>query len=114
MSPSEHDEHEEASLVVGVALPVPEPWGSHLQRLRIGYGEERAAAIPTHITLLPPTPCTAQELEALEAHLLSDTLYASLLKIADAHANLADPRALTPAPRGLADHHRHHYHHMII
>ena len=33
----------------------------------------------------------------LEAHLLSDTLYASLLKIADAHANLADPRALTPA-----------------
>ena len=71
MSPSEHDEHEEASLVVGVALPVPEPWGSHLQRLRIGYGEERAAAIPTHITLLPPTPCTAQELEALEAHLLS-------------------------------------------
>ncbi|ANS80482.1 phosphoesterase superfamily protein [Serinicoccus hydrothermalis] len=70
MSPSEHaDERGQASLVVGVALPVPEPWGSHLQRLRIGYGEERAAAIPTHITLLPPTPITEDDLCSLEEHL---------------------------------------------
>ncbi|WP_151526167.1 2'-5' RNA ligase family protein [Serinicoccus kebangsaanensis] len=58
-----------ASPVVGVALPVPEPWGTHLQRLRIGYGEERAAHIPTHITLLPPTPVSGTELDALEEHL---------------------------------------------
>lgn len=55
--------------VVGVALPVPEPWGTHLQRLRVGYGETRAAHIPTHITLLPPTPVAAAAVSALEEHL---------------------------------------------
>ena len=55
--------------VVGVALPIPEPWGSGIQRLRIGYGETRAADIPTHITLLPPTPLPADELPGLRAHL---------------------------------------------
>lgn len=55
--------------VVGVALPVPEPWGTHLQRLRMGYGEGRAAHIPTHITLLPPTPVSAQGVPPLRDHL---------------------------------------------
>lgn len=55
--------------VVGVALPVPEPWGSHLQRLRVQYGEDRATSIPTHITLLPPTPVQEQVLPALVEHL---------------------------------------------
>lgn len=62
--------HVDASPVVGVALPVPEPWGSHLQRLRVGYGEERARHIPTHITLLPPTPVDAAAVGALQEHLV--------------------------------------------
>lgn len=57
------------TIVAGVALPVPEPWGSHLQRLRMSYGEERARDIPTHVTLLPPTPVTAEDLTALRQHL---------------------------------------------
>ncbi|MFK5584469.1 MULTISPECIES: 2'-5' RNA ligase family protein [unclassified Serinicoccus] len=56
-------------VVVGVALPVPEPWGGHLQRLRTGYGEDHAQHIPTHITLLPPTPVPESVLEALTGHL---------------------------------------------
>lgn len=55
--------------VVGVALPVPEPWGPHLQRLRMSYGEERARHIPTHITLLPPTPVGDRTVEELQEHL---------------------------------------------
>lgn len=58
-----------ATPVVGVALPVPEPWGGFIQRQRLGYGESRAAHIPTHVTLLPPTPVTDQQLEALIEHL---------------------------------------------
>lgn len=57
------------SAVVGVAIPIPDPWGAHLQKLRIGYGEERAAAIPTHITLLPPTPVEPDVVDALAEHL---------------------------------------------
>lgn len=44
--------HVPASPVVGVALPVPEPWGSHLQLLRQDYGEPGAVNIPTHILSL--------------------------------------------------------------
>lgn len=55
--------------VVGVALPVPAPWGEQIQRLRVGYGEQRAQEIPTHITLLPPTPVDPGMVEELRRHL---------------------------------------------
>lgn len=55
--------------VVGVALPIPQPWAEHVQRLRILYGEDRAQHIPTHITLLPPTPLDGDDVTALAAHL---------------------------------------------
>ena len=58
-----------ATPVVGVALPVPEPWGSEVQERRIGYGDVRARHIPTHITLLPPTPLGQECLEPLREHL---------------------------------------------
>jgi len=58
-----------ATRTVGVALPVPDPWGSQIQQARRGYGEERAALIPTHITLLPPTPATEEQIGALYQHL---------------------------------------------
>lgn len=57
------------SVTVGVALPVPEPWGSLVRNARLGYGEDRAAHIPTHVTLLPPTQTTAERLEQLLEHL---------------------------------------------
>ncbi len=55
-------------LTVGVSLPVPEPWGAQLQQARTSYGEARAAHIPTHVTLLPPTAAAASDLEALVEH----------------------------------------------
>lgn len=57
------------TVTVGVALPVPEPWGSLVQEARLGYGEARAAHIPTHVTLLPPTETTTATLEELLVHL---------------------------------------------
>ena len=44
---------------IGVALPIPEPHGSELQAYREFFGDPLAASIPTHITLLPPTPVPA-------------------------------------------------------
>lgn len=56
-------------VVIGVALPVPEPWGELLRRRRLGYGEERARHIPTHITLLPPTRLAREQVPAVRRHL---------------------------------------------
>jgi 2'-5' RNA ligase len=54
---------------VGVAISVPEPWGSMLKDRRAEYGDPLARAIPTHITLMPPTQVTAAQLPAVQAHL---------------------------------------------
>lgn len=59
----------EPSVTAGVAVPVPEPWGAQLQRARIGFGDHRAARIPTHITLLPPTPMPLEAVPDLRDHL---------------------------------------------
>lgn len=58
-----------ADVVIGIALPVPEPWGEHLRRLRVGYGDTRAEHTPTHITLLPPTRTTPDAMEEVRNHL---------------------------------------------
>lgn len=54
---------------MGVALPIPEPWGEQLRQVRLGFGEERAANIPTHVTLLPPTEVAVDRCAELEDHL---------------------------------------------
>ncbi|MGL4175806.1 MAG: 2'-5' RNA ligase family protein [Dermatophilaceae bacterium] len=41
--------------VHGVAVTIPEPWGSELQQARKQFGDPMADAIPPHVTLLPPT-----------------------------------------------------------
>ena len=55
---------------IGVAIPIPDPWGSELQTHREKFGDPLAEAIPTHVTLLPPTVVDADELPRIEAHLL--------------------------------------------
>ncbi|MGH3447622.1 MAG: 2'-5' RNA ligase family protein [Nocardioidaceae bacterium] len=40
---------------IGVAIPIPEPWAGELQAHRASFGDPQAQAIPTHITLVPPT-----------------------------------------------------------
>ncbi|HET8616788.1 MAG TPA: 2'-5' RNA ligase family protein [Actinomycetales bacterium] len=40
---------------VGVAIAVPEPYGSYLRERRASFGDPEAHRIPPHITILPPT-----------------------------------------------------------
>lgn len=54
---------------IGVAIAIPEPWGSELQRLRAEFGDPMAHAIPTHVTVLPPTQVEDALLPTIDAHL---------------------------------------------
>jgi 2'-5' RNA ligase len=54
---------------IGVSLAVPDPWGADLQRYRVSLGDEDAANIPTHITLLPPIDVEDGLLCGIDAHL---------------------------------------------
>jgi 2'-5' RNA ligase len=54
---------------IGVAVAIPEPWATELQDYRTSLGDTMAATIPTHITLVPPTEVSQDELEKIEAHL---------------------------------------------
>jgi len=50
-------------------VAVPEPWGQHLQEYRTALGDETAAGIPTHITLVPPREVATDQMPAVEQHL---------------------------------------------
>jgi 2'-5' RNA ligase len=54
---------------IGVAVPVPDPWGRQLQDYRVALGDAAAAGIPTHITLLPPIDVENDLLPGIEKHL---------------------------------------------
>jgi 2'-5' RNA ligase len=53
----------------GVAIGLPEPCTSELQRWREDLGDPNACGIPPHVTLLPPTCLDEGELAAVEEHL---------------------------------------------
>jgi 2'-5' RNA ligase len=40
---------------IGVAIAIPQPYADELQAYRASFGDPQASAIPTHITLVPPT-----------------------------------------------------------
>ena len=54
---------------IGVSIAVPDPWGAELQGYRVGLGDEDAAGIPTHITLLPPIDVDDMLLPSIHTHL---------------------------------------------
>jgi 2'-5' RNA ligase len=54
---------------IGVAIAVPEPWGSRLQDYRTALGDKSAVGIPTHITLMPPYESHSREVPAIAEHL---------------------------------------------
>lgn len=58
-----------AVALIGVAIAIPEPYGSDLQRERGRFGDPLAGAIPTHVTLLPPTEVDTGDLPKAELHL---------------------------------------------
>lgn len=51
---------------IGVAIPVPEPFGEHLRAKRLSYGDSMAETVPTHVTLVPPTEVGHDDLAAVE------------------------------------------------
>lgn len=54
---------------IGVSIAVPEPYGRLLQERRAAFGDPAAYAIPTHVTLLPPTEVECSELPAFGRYL---------------------------------------------
>jgi 2'-5' RNA ligase len=54
---------------IGVAIAIPEPYGSQLQTMRSSFGDPLADAIPTHVTLLPPTALNPGGLDVVSDHL---------------------------------------------
>jgi 2'-5' RNA ligase len=57
----------------GVAVTIPEPWATTLQRAREDFGDPMAAAIPPHVTLLPPTQIQPTAMDAFLEHLTTVT-----------------------------------------
>ena len=55
--------------IIGVAVPIPEPFGSELRKWRESFHDPMARAIPTHVTLLPPTEVDRSSLPEIEEHL---------------------------------------------
>lgn len=56
-------------VVIGVSIPIPEPYGAELQKWRESFRDPMARAIPTHVTLLPPTEVGRAALAEIEEHL---------------------------------------------
>ncbi|MEV0650421.1 2'-5' RNA ligase family protein [Phytomonospora sp. NPDC050363] len=54
---------------IGVAIAVPEPWGSELRDHRMGTGDPQAAGVPTHVTLLAPVEIADADMPGVEEHL---------------------------------------------
>jgi 2'-5' RNA ligase len=66
---------------IGVAIAVPEPWGSQLQDYRTALGDQTAEGIPTHITLMPPFEVDLGELPRIEQHLLEASACSNAFRI---------------------------------
>ena len=54
---------------IGVSIAIPSPHAEMLQAKRASFGDPLADSIPTHVTLLPPTELSEDEVPAAVAHL---------------------------------------------
>jgi 2'-5' RNA ligase len=54
---------------IGIAIGIPEPFGSELQGWRERLGDPNATRIVPHVTLLPPTRVDSDSLPDIEEHL---------------------------------------------
>jgi 2'-5' RNA ligase len=59
----------ERTTTVGVAIDVPEPWGTLLTERRLAAGDAVAAHIRAHVTLLTPTEIATADLAGFAAAL---------------------------------------------
>ncbi len=58
-----------AATTIGVAIDIPEPWGTELTERRFAAGDPVAAYIRAHVTLLGPTAIPSVELPVVAEHL---------------------------------------------
>ena len=54
---------------IGVAIPVPEPYGSLLRNKRAAFGDPMAKTVPSHVTLVAPTEVSASDIRVVSAAL---------------------------------------------
>lgn len=54
---------------IGVAIPIPDPYGSLLREKRADFGDPMAETVPSHVTLMPPTEVDQDELALVSAAL---------------------------------------------
>jgi 2'-5' RNA ligase len=57
------------TVTLGVAIAIPEPHATVLNRWRRRVGDAQADLIWPHVTLLPPTPVATHRLGLIEEHL---------------------------------------------
>jgi 2'-5' RNA ligase len=57
------------STVLGIVVPLPEPWAQLLVDWRSKVGDPQASLVPPHVTLLPPTEVAVADRTAISAHL---------------------------------------------
>jgi len=55
--------------VLGIVVPVPEPWAQLVVDWRSKVGDPQANLVPPHVTLLPPTEVAVADRAAITAHL---------------------------------------------
>lgn len=55
--------------VIGVVVPVPEPWSQLFVDWRAKVGDPQAGMVPPHVTLLPPTEVALADRPEIGAHL---------------------------------------------
>ena len=61
--------HLPGSAVLGIVVPVPEPWAQLLVDWRSKVGDPQASVVPPHVTLLPPTEVPLSRRPAIAKHL---------------------------------------------
>jgi 2'-5' RNA ligase len=55
--------------ILGIVVPVPEPWAQLLVDWRAKVGDPQASLVPPHVTLLPPTEVAVADRPSISAHL---------------------------------------------
>ena len=59
----------EQHTVLGIVVPIPEPWAQLLVDWRSKVGDPQASLVPPHVTLLPPTEVPVADRTAISGHL---------------------------------------------
>lgn len=91
---------------IGVAIPIPSPWGDELRQLRLDLGDAQARAIPTHITLVPPFTMRRADRSQVAEHLARAARAVAPFTVelrGPATFRPVSPVVFTPLVRGIAE-----------